>query len=107
MCLPVLQYFIRRLKSIRKRDIPYRPEQQVDLMFFRVSLLQAEIQQVNSDGGIALHTRSLKYGKVCGLAVGCWRQFYASVAIVYVSCVRLSGQALFVCCHIVAIGCDW
>ncbi|CAN0527942.1 unnamed protein product, partial [Laminaria digitata] len=24
----------------------------------------AEVQQVNQDGGIALHTRSLKYGKL-------------------------------------------
>ena len=32
---------------------------------------QAEVQQVNSDGGIALHTRSLKYGKVCACVCVC------------------------------------
>lgn len=26
--------------------------------------LQAEVQQVNHDGSLSLHTRSLKYGKV-------------------------------------------
>ncbi|CAN0597069.1 unnamed protein product, partial [Ectocarpus sp. 12 AP-2014] len=45
-------------------------------------LISAEVQQVNSDGGIALHTRSLKYGKVRGLAVGCGGNSDASVATV-------------------------
>jgi hypothetical protein len=34
--------------------------------FLLLSFLQAEVQQVNSDGGVALHTRSNKYGKLAG-----------------------------------------
>ena len=30
-------------------------------------LLQAEVQQVYSDGSLSLHTRSLKYGKVISI----------------------------------------
>ena len=30
-------------------------------------LISAEVQSVFSDGQLSLHTRSLKYGKVCSL----------------------------------------
>ncbi len=33
-------------------------------MPFDLSVLQAEVQSFYADGAIALHTRSLKYGKV-------------------------------------------
>ncbi len=33
-------------------------------MPFHPGVLQAEVQSFYADGGIALHTRSLKYGKV-------------------------------------------
>jgi hypothetical protein len=32
-------------------------------------LAQAEVQQFYSDGSMALHTRSLKYGKVCSICL--------------------------------------
>jgi len=30
-------------------------------------VISAEIQSVYNDGTLALHTRSVKYGKVCGI----------------------------------------
>lgn len=33
--------------------------------FVENDLISAEVQNIHSDGSIALHTRNLNYGKVC------------------------------------------
>ncbi|CAN0006465.1 unnamed protein product, partial [Hapterophycus canaliculatus] len=48
----------------QQRMKTYEDQLQMRSFFQEHDLISAEVQQVNSDGGIALHTRSLKYGKV-------------------------------------------
>ncbi|CAM9546939.1 unnamed protein product, partial [Ectocarpus sp. 8 AP-2014] len=48
----------------QQRMRTYEDQLQMRSFFQEHDLISAEVQQVNSDGGIALHTRSLKYGKL-------------------------------------------
>jgi hypothetical protein len=52
-------------------------------VFVEGDLVSAEVQALQHDGTVALHTRSRKYGKVCGesLLVLCrWRRAFSESA---------------------------
>lgn len=48
----------------QQRMRTYEDQLQMRTFFQEHDLISAEVQQINQDGGIALHTRSLKYGKL-------------------------------------------
>jgi hypothetical protein len=50
-------------------------------------LISAEVQSFYADGAVALHTRSLKYGKVCGdVPAAAGRTSAESSCIVHCDC---------------------